>query len=154
MVSLNLKRCGVAGATCPTAVLQVHQQRCNLGWLTCEARHDRCKLSILSLFQSYSESLRFCWHIGRSAFADFEIASATIAQHRSLQRRSIKQSHFQSLHFTACCFNPNPTRKRGILWDCTSLAHASGCDVSFACGKTIKATSSLARDTESLAYAL
>jgi hypothetical protein len=36
---------------------------------------------------------------------------------------------------------PNPTRERGILWDCTSLAHASGCDVSFACGKTIKATS-------------
>jgi hypothetical protein len=100
MVSLNLKRCGVAGATCPTAVLQVHQQRCNLGWLTCEARHDRCKLSILSLFQSYSESLRFCWHIGRSAFADFEIASATIAQHRSLQRCSIKQSHFQTLRFT------------------------------------------------------
>jgi hypothetical protein len=25
---------------------------------------------------------------------------------------------------TACCFNPNPTRKRKFLWDCTSLAHA------------------------------
>jgi hypothetical protein len=120
MVSLNLKRCGVASASSPATIFEFHQQRGNLGWLTCEARYDRGKLPILSLLQSNPQALRFCGHIGRSAFADFEIDSATIAQHRSLQRRSIKQSHFQSLHFTACCFNPNPTRKRGILWDCTS----------------------------------
>jgi hypothetical protein len=30
--------------------------------------------------------------------------------------------------------------KRGILWDCTSLAHTSGWDVSFESGKSIKST--------------
>lgn len=100
MVSLNLKRCGIASATGPATILQFHQQQVNLCWLTSEARYHRRKLAILSLFQSHPQALGLCRHIGRSAFADFEIASATIAQHRSLQRCSIKQSHFKTLRFT------------------------------------------------------
>ncbi len=49
---------------------------------------------------------------------------------------------------TACCLNPNPKLKRGILFVCTSLAHASGWDVSFACGKSIKSTSRQASGCE------
>jgi hypothetical protein len=44
------------------------------------------------------------------------------------------------LALVGCCFNPNPTRERGILWDYSSLAYASGCDISFAGGKSIKST--------------
>ena len=43
--------------------------------------------------------------------------------------------------------------KRGILWDCASLAYASGCVVSFACGKSIKATSAQENDDLHLARA-
>lgn len=49
MVSLNLKRRGVASATSPALILEFHQQRSDLGRLTREARYDRGKLAILSL---------------------------------------------------------------------------------------------------------